>query len=85
MLLGPDANKPYTRPTSPRTTRRNILANEITDELRKELLLERRQRHAPANAIKRRRHIAKVSELQQNYSDHYLESDPSEEYHVKGW
>ncbi|OJJ64325.1 hypothetical protein ASPSYDRAFT_26333 [Aspergillus sydowii CBS 593.65] len=39
---------------SPRTTRRNMLATELTESLRRHLLWERQQKSATANAFKRR-------------------------------
>lgn len=43
---------------SPRTTRRNMLATELTESLRRHLLWERRQKCATANAFLQRRHTA---------------------------
>ncbi|KAJ5923259.1 hypothetical protein N7454_008504 [Penicillium verhagenii] len=43
---------------SPRTTRRNMLATELTESLRKHLLWERQQKCATANAFLKRRHTA---------------------------
>lgn len=43
---------------SPRTTRRNMLASELTESLRRHLLWERQQKSATANAVFRRRHTA---------------------------
>jgi hypothetical protein len=40
MLLGPEVNKPYTRTTSPRTMRRNILANEEWHPLESDQLVD---------------------------------------------
>lgn len=40
MLLGPEVNKPYTRTTSPRTTRRNMLANEEWHPLESDQLVD---------------------------------------------
>ena len=41
---------------SPRTTRRHMLATEMTESLRKAVLFERQQKKATANAILKRRH-----------------------------
>ncbi|KAH1422281.1 hypothetical protein LV164_002111 [Aspergillus fumigatus] len=41
---------------SPRTTRRNMLATELTESLRRHLLWERQQKSATANAFLKRRH-----------------------------
>jgi hypothetical protein len=43
---------------SPRTTRRQMLATELTESLRKHLLWERQQKNTTANAVLRRRHTA---------------------------
>lgn len=43
---------------SPRTTRRNMLATELTESLRRHLLWERQQKSATANAFMKRRHTA---------------------------
>ena len=40
MLLGPEANKPYTRTTSPRTTRRNMLVKEEWHPLESDQLVD---------------------------------------------
>ncbi|KAL8776495.1 MAG: hypothetical protein Q9213_008253 [Squamulea squamosa] len=43
---------------SPRSTRRNMLATELTESLRKHLLWERQQKSTTANAFLKRRHTA---------------------------
>jgi len=43
---------------SPRTTRRNMLATELTESLRKHLLWERQQKNTTASAHLKRRHTA---------------------------
>ncbi|KAL2822003.1 hypothetical protein BJX63DRAFT_178196 [Aspergillus granulosus] len=45
---------PQSAAHSPRTTRRNMLATELTESLRRHLLWERQQKSATANAFKRR-------------------------------
>lgn len=66
-MRGPDVprSKPIiVRPTpqaiahSPRTTRRNMLATELTESLRHHLLWERQQKSSTANAFLKRRHTA---------------------------
>ncbi|EEU38498.1 uncharacterized protein NECHADRAFT_55279 [Fusarium vanettenii 77-13-4] len=42
---------------SPRTTRRNMLATELTESLRRHLLWERQQKSSTANAVLKRRHM----------------------------
>jgi hypothetical protein len=65
-MRGPDVprSKPIiVKPTSqasgahsPRTTRRNMLATELTESLRRHLLWERQQKSTTANAVFKRRH-----------------------------
>ncbi|KAI0391084.1 DUF1752-domain-containing protein [Xylariaceae sp. FL0594] len=43
---------------SPRTTRRNMLATELTESLRRNLLWERQQKTSTANAVLKRRHTS---------------------------
>lgn len=43
---------------SPRTTRRNMLATELTESLRRHLLWERQQKTSTANAVLKRRHTS---------------------------
>lgn len=85
---------------SPRTTRRNMLATELTESLRKHLLWERQQKSTTANAVLRRRHTAfDVSNLQEypgqrpnlskdgskNNSWNHFFDNGSGEYHQAGW
>ncbi|MCJ1463829.1 hypothetical protein MMC07_002438 [Pseudocyphellaria aurata] len=85
---------------SPRTTRRNMLATELTESLRKHLLWERQQKSTTANAVLRRRHTAfDVANLQEypgqesgqssnngsrNNSWNYFDHGLGE-YHQAGW
>ena len=93
---------PHTHPPalSPKTTRRNMLATELTESLRKHLLWERQQKSTTANAVLRRRHTAlDMSNLQDypgprldlskdasknNAWNHYFDYG-SGEYHQAGW
>ena len=81
---------------SPRTTRRNMLASEMTESLRKHLLWERQQISTTAKAVLKRRHtaydITKLSEYpseregqtsKTNSWNHFY--DTSAEYHQAGW
>ncbi|GKT68802.1 DUF1752-domain-containing protein [Colletotrichum tofieldiae] len=43
---------------SPRTTRRNMLATELTESLRRNLLWERQQKSSTVNAVLKRRHTS---------------------------
>ncbi|RKF83826.1 putative duf1752-domain-containing protein [Golovinomyces cichoracearum] len=51
---------------SPRTTRRNMLASELTVSLRQHLLWERKQKSQTVNAVLKRRHTAQdIAQLRQ--------------------
>ena len=85
---------------SPKTTRRNMLATEMTESLRKNVLWERQQKKATTNAIIKRRHTAQNLTNLQHYPgealqvarqgsrntsfDHYFEAGLGE-YHKAGW
>jgi hypothetical protein len=83
---------------SPRTTRRNMLATELTESLRKHLLWERQQKNTTASAHLKRRHTAadvtKLVDYPQPRSKGYTSktnswNNPFEEvpygYHAAGW
>ncbi|KAJ4161550.1 uncharacterized protein LMH87_007583 [Akanthomyces muscarius] len=86
---------------SPRATRRNMLATELTESLRRHLLWERQQKYSTANAVLKRRHTSHdVAELKQfpekpclkksedaNASswNQYFNKDAFNGYHSKGW
>lgn len=86
---------------SPRTTRRNMLATELTESLRKHLLWERQQKNTTAAAVLKRRHTAAdVSNLQdypgakkgldskdtsKNSSWNHFFEHGLGEYHHTGW
>jgi Protein of unknown function (DUF3295)/Fungal protein of unknown function (DUF1752) len=109
-MRGPQSSRPMpitctttkTHPPahSPRTTRRNMLATELTESLRKHLLWERKQKSTTANAFLKRRHTARDVVHLQEYPD--LKPDLAAveasktnswnhyfegpwEYHTKGW
>ncbi|KAJ5513346.1 hypothetical protein N7463_002898 [Penicillium fimorum] len=77
IMRGPDVprSKPIVMNTngsqsmahSPRTTRRNMLATELTESLRRHLLWERQQKSATANAFLKRRHTAHDMKNLQEY------------------
>ena len=79
---------------SPRTTRGNMLATELTGSLRKHVLWERQQMSTTATAVLRRRHTGlDVTNLPEypgatkgrdNSWDHFFENGLSE-YHQTGW
>ena len=86
--------------SSPRTTRRNMLATELTESLRRQLLWERHQKSSTINAVLRRRHTSHdVANLRQ-YPEHaYTKNDEASAnswndywvkeaftgYHTQGW
>ncbi|KAL6405585.1 hypothetical protein AUP68_11346 [Ilyonectria robusta] len=86
---------------SPRTTRRNLLATELTKSLHRHLLWERQQKSSTANAVLKRRHTSHdVTNLKQypvrscmktsedvNASswNQYFSKEASNGYHSKGW
>ncbi|KAH8816054.1 hypothetical protein F5884DRAFT_207079 [Xylogone sp. PMI_703] len=84
---------------SPRTTRRNMLATELTVSLRQHLLWERKQKSQTANAVLKRRHTSHDVPNLKQYPDKVHMSDDKElnnswneyfstglgEYHSKGW
>jgi len=58
---------------SPRTTRRNMLATELTESLRRQLLWERSQKTSTANAVLKRRHTSHdVANLKQYPEKPYM-------------
>lgn len=85
---------------SPKTTRRNMLATELTASLRRHLLWERQQKNQTATAVLKRRHTAHdVANLKQYPEKVHMGADDPEahaswnqyfgqglgEYHSKGW
>lgn len=74
------ANAPHgiTQPMalSPRTTRRNMLATELTESLRRDLLWERSQKSSTANAVLKRRHTSNnIANLKQYPQQPYMNRD----------
>ncbi|KAI1118213.1 DUF1752-domain-containing protein [Nemania sp. NC0429] len=85
---------------SPRTTRRNMLATELTESLRRQLLWERQQKSSTANAVLKRRHTSHdVANLKQYPERAYINRSKDEinanswnqflreenGYHAQGW
>ncbi|KAJ5054046.1 uncharacterized protein L3040_000331 [Drepanopeziza brunnea f. sp. 'multigermtubi'] len=84
---------------SPRTTRRNMLASELTVSLRQHLLWERKQRSQTANAVLKRRHTEKdLKNLKQDPEKAHMDQGSASksswneyygqglgEYHSRGW
>ncbi|OTB09536.1 hypothetical protein M426DRAFT_18174 [Hypoxylon sp. CI-4A] len=64
---------------SPRTTRRNMLATELTESLRRQLLWERQQKTSTANAVLKRRHTSlDVANLKQYPEKAYMGKNKEE-------
>ena len=96
IIMTTPSSSSHNAAMSPRTTRRHMLATELTESLRKHLLWERQQKNTTANAVLRRRHTAHdMANLQQypengndagsrtnsfNVFDHGLG-----EYNSRGW
>lgn len=91
---------PHQLALSPRTTRRNMLATELTVSLRQNLLWERQQKSQTANAVLKRRHTAHdMADLKQYPEKVHMDKDDKDanaswneyfssglgEYHSKGW
>lgn len=86
---------------SPRTTRRNMLATELTESLRRHLLWERQQKSSTANAVLKRRHtshdvanlkqyperacLKKSEDVNSTSWNQYFAKEASNGYHSKGW
>ncbi|KAJ2898174.1 hypothetical protein MKZ38_004140 [Zalerion maritima] len=69
---------------SPRTTRRNMLATELTESLRRHLLWERQQKSSTANAVLKRRHTSHdVANLKQYPERPYL--NKAEDANASSW
>ncbi|KAI0888009.1 DUF1752-domain-containing protein [Annulohypoxylon maeteangense] len=70
---------------SPRTTRRNMLATELTESLRRQLLWERQQKTSTANAVLKRRHTSlDVANLKQYPEKAYM-AKGKEEPNSSSW
>ncbi|CAH0052772.1 unnamed protein product [Clonostachys solani] len=86
---------------SPRTTRRNMLATELTESLRRHLLWERSQKSSTANAVLKRRHTShdvanlkqfpekscmkKTEDVNASSWNQYFVKETFDGYHSKGW
>ncbi|KAK1774456.1 hypothetical protein QBC45DRAFT_41078 [Copromyces sp. CBS 386.78] len=84
---------------SPRTTRRNMLATELTESLRRNLLWERSHKNSTATAVLKRRHTSQdVANLKQYPEracmkddndkerwDQYFNKNAYSGYHAQGW
>ncbi|KAL1868650.1 hypothetical protein VTK73DRAFT_3591 [Phialemonium thermophilum] len=92
---------PFQAALSPRTTRRNMLATELTESLRRHLLWERSQKTSTANAVLKRRHTShdvanlkqypekpymkKEEDVNSSSWDQYFTKDAFTGYHSQGW
>lgn len=85
---------------SPRTNRRTMLATELTDSLRRDMIWERQQKSRTANAVKRRHTSTDLVNLQQHPDkacmkkqddndaerwNEYFAKEQFDGYHSKGW
>jgi hypothetical protein len=100
IITGPNHIQPQAA-QSPRTNRRNMLATELTESLRRHLLWERQQKSSTANAVLKRRHTSHdVANLKQYPEESYMKKsedvnasswnqyfskEASDGYHSKGW
>lgn len=97
-ILRTTNSTPHQLALSPRTTRRNMLASELTVSLRQHLLWERKQKSQTANAVLKRRHTAHdVANLKQFPEKVYMDGEEAKsswndyygqglgEYHSRGW
>ncbi|KFY67211.1 hypothetical protein V496_01690 [Pseudogymnoascus sp. VKM F-4515 (FW-2607)] len=90
---------PHQAALSPKTTRRQMLATELTASLRRHLLWERKQKNQTASAVLKRRHTAHdVANLKQYPEKVHLGTEDKgdngscnqyfglgRDYHSKGW
>ncbi len=75
----------YQTALSPRTARRNMLATELAESLRKNLLCERSQKTQTANAVLERRHTSHdVASLEQ-FPDKRFVKDRDVETNPNSW
>lgn len=100
IIMTTTNSTPHQAALSPRTTRRQMLATELTPSLRRNLLWERQQKNQTASAVLKRRHTAHdVAHLKQYPERAHMTPDaPNDhgsynqyfgqglgEYHTKGW
>lgn len=100
IIMTTTNSTPHQAALSPRTTRRQMLATELTPSLRRNLLWERQQKNQTASAVLKRRHTAHdVAHLKQYPERAHMGSDAQNdhgsynqyfgqglgEYHTKGW
>ncbi|KAF5978430.1 hypothetical protein FCOIX_5943 [Fusarium coicis] len=100
IMSGPNRTQPQAA-LSPRTTRRNMLATELTESLRRDLLWERQQKSSTANAVLKRRDtshdvaklkqypekpcMTKSEDVNASNWNQYFSKNTGDGYHSKGW
>ncbi|KAF5705936.1 hypothetical protein FGLOB1_7709 [Fusarium globosum] len=100
IMTGPKHIQPQAA-LSPRTTRRNMLATELTESLRRHLLWERQQKSSTANAVLKRQHTShdvanlkqypekpymkKSEDVNASNWNQYFSKNTGDGYHSKGW
>ncbi|KAI0849757.1 DUF1752-domain-containing protein [Daldinia vernicosa] len=85
IMVNPQTHHYHQAALSPRTTRRNMLATELTESLRRQLLWERQQKSSTANAVLKRRHTSlDVANLKQYPEKAYM-SKGQEEPNSSSW
>ncbi|SCV61208.1 uncharacterized protein FFFS_15777 [Fusarium fujikuroi] len=100
IMTGPNSIQPQAA-LSPRTTRRNMLATELTESLRRHLLWERQQKSSTANAVLKRQHTShdganlkqypekscmkKSEDVNASNWNQYFSKNTGDGYHSKGW
>lgn len=101
IIMTTTNNTPHQLAHSPKTTRRNMLATELTPSLRRNLLWERQQKNSTATAVLKRRHTAHtdLKDIKEHPERSHLDKNLKEtqaswnqyfgqglgEYHSKGW
>ena len=80
------ASMHYQAALSPRTTRRNMLATELTESLRRNLLRERSQKTQTANAVLKRRHTSHdVANLKQYPERPFMKKEKEVDTNPSSW
>ncbi len=80
------ASMHYQAALSPRTTRRNMLATELTESLRRNLLRERSQKTQTANAVLKRRHTSHdVANLKQYPEKPFMKKEKEVDTNPSSW
>ncbi|KAI1482092.1 DUF1752-domain-containing protein [Daldinia eschscholtzii] len=86
IMVNPQTHQYHQAALSPRTTRRNMLATELTESLRRQLLWERQQKSSTANAVLKRRHTSlDVANLKQYPEKAYMNNKGQEEPNSSSW